>query len=69
MAQQPFYIEHLACQCQDRTPKVCATAREVVVYLWGRDVVEHRVCHPDCTYRFWTGDLNRIEALLEPVGA
>jgi hypothetical protein len=59
-----YRIFHLACACSDREPVDCVTVHEVVVYLWGRVVHKHSVQTDDCTYRFWTNDLGRVEAIL-----
>jgi hypothetical protein len=59
-----YRIYHLDCCCTDRTTIECATPHAVVTWLWGRDVSKHLIDHAACRYRFWTGNLHRVEAIL-----
>jgi hypothetical protein len=66
-----YLVEHRACDCDTWTPQPCATAQDVAVYLWGRDVTQHVVWMGECPYQFHIGDVRLIQALLDdcPVAA
>jgi hypothetical protein len=61
-----YRIEHAqACTCRDRTPVLCVTPQQVALYLWGRNVTNHRVWEGECPYRFFTGNIDMITMLLQ----
>lgn len=59
-----YLVTHDGCNCHTSTPQPCATPQEVGLYLWGKDVVHHTVFVGETPYRFTTGDLACIEAVL-----